>query len=212
MKVNPHLQQPLLQRGAPLSSDNPVLLGLHGRHQSTDVVIDIFERLQWRDATLFAPTAADQTWYPARFMEPFEHNEPALTFALVALHQRIQALAAQGVGKERLILFGFSQGACLLAQYLVQQPARYRGVAIFTGGVIGPPGSQWKITGSLEGTPTLITTCDSDEWVPFSRVQATITLFHQLGATVTDKVYQGRAHLVCDDEIELVKGLFREVL
>jgi phospholipase/carboxylesterase len=209
MKVNPHLQQPLIQHGAPLSSNNPVLLALHGRNQTPEVVIDIFERMAWHEATLLAPNANNQTWYPARFMEPIEQNEPDLTYALEALEARITDLGAQGVGKERLVLLGFSQGGCLIAQYLVQHPAHYKGIAIFTGGVIGPPGTQWNPKGSLEGTSILLTTCDTDEWVPLERVQETTVLFRAMGANVTEKVYQGREHLVCDDEIEMAKSLFQ---
>lgn len=198
----------MIQSGAPLSHNNPVILALHGRNQTPDFVIDIFERMAWREATLFAPNAHHQTWYPARFMDPIEQNEPDLTYALEALDERIKHLAEQGVGKERLIVLGFSQGGCLLAQYLVTHPARYKGIVIFTGGLIGPPGTTWEILGSLQGTPTLITTCDTDEWVPLERVQETITLFRQMSASVTEKVYQGREHLVCDDEIALAKQLF----
>lgn len=205
--MNPHLHQPLIQSGAPLSNNNPVILAFHGRNQSPDFVINIFERLDWNSATLFAPNAHHQSWYPARFMDPVEQNEPYLTYALEALDERIRTLAEWGVGKERLVLLGFSQGACLVAHYLIQHPARYRGVAIFTGGVIGPPGSEWKLQGSLGGTPTLITTCDTDEWVPLERVQQTIDLFRAMGATVTEKIYQGREHLVCDDEIAVAKQL-----
>lgn len=162
----------------------------------------------WQSATLFAPNADSQTWYPARFIDPVEQNEPFLSDALEALDERIRTLTERGVDKDRLVLLGFSQGGCLIAHYVTQHPARYRGIAIFTGGVIGPPGREWKIQGSLDGTPTLITTCDTDEWVPLGRVQETITLFRKMGADVTEKIYQGRDHLVCDDEIALAKQIF----
>jgi phospholipase/carboxylesterase len=207
--VNPHLQQPLLQQGTPLKDDNPVILGLHGRNQTPDVIIDIVERMGWKHATLFAPNAYNQSWYPARFMEPIEQNEPYLTYALEALDERINMLQQQGIHKERLLLMGFSQGACLIAQYLMKNPAKYRGIAIFTGGVIGPPDTRWDIKGSLDGTPTLITSCDTDEWVPIGRVHETITLFRAMNANITTKIYQGRDHLVCDDEINLTRLVFQ---
>lgn len=206
--MNPHLEQAVVQKGGPLTDHNPVILAFHGRNQSPDFVVDVFERLAWPDATFFAPAAANNTWYPNRFMDAIESNEPYLTYTLASVDMRVKALAAQGVDKKRLILLGFSQGACLVAEYAVRHPARYGGLAIFTGGVIGPPGHTWPQKGSFDATPTLITTCDTDEWVPVGRVHETIALFRQMGAAVTEQVFTGREHLVNDDEIQMARDLF----
>lgn len=207
--MNPHLQSPTIYGGAPVSSNNPIILAFHGRGQTPDVVVDIFERLQWNDASLVAPSAADNSWYPAGFMADIKTNEPFLSDALAVVAQSVANLAVKGVKKENIILLGFSQGACLVAEYAIRQPQRYGGIVIFTGGVIGPAGTQWSYDGSFEGTPTLITTGDKDEWVPVERVHETAILFNNANAAVTKKVFTDREHLVSDEEIKMAQTIFK---
>lgn len=205
---NPHLTQEVVYAGAAISADNPVILALHGRNQTTDFILATVARLGWEAASVVAPAAADNSWYPSGFMAPFADNEPYFSFALDRVEQLIASLADQGVQQRNLYLFGFSQGACLAAEYTIRHAGRYGGIAILTGGVIGPPGTTWQYGGSFAQTPTLITTGDQDEWVPLGRVEETIALFEQRDADVTSAVYAGRDHLVSDAEIALARERF----
>ena len=108
-----------------------------------------------------------------------------------------------------VVLIGFSQGACLLAEYVARHPARYGGVAVLTGGLIGPPGTTWDGP-SLESTPILLATSDVDEWVPIGRVEETRTVLTERGADVRWRVYTGMEHVVNDDEVALVAEMLRE--
>jgi phospholipase/carboxylesterase len=207
ISMNPHLSMPVQRSGAPLDKDNPVVIAVHGRNQEPTVVLDIFDRLDCQWATCLAPEAADHRWYPAHFMASFEKNEPYLGFALEAYDRRIQDLINQGVTRDRMVLLGFSQGACLTAEYAVRHPARYKGIAILTGGIIGPPGTKRTIVGSFEGTPTFIGCSDVDEWIPVDRVYETANLFRDMDAEVTERIYPGMGHVVNDDEIADIREI-----
>jgi len=45
-------------------------------------------------------------------------NEPSLTWALERIDQLVAQLEAEGFARDQIFLLGFSQGACLLAEYL----------------------------------------------------------------------------------------------
>ena len=85
----------------------------------------------------------------------------------------------------RLVLGGFSQGACLAAEYALRNPRRYGGLLLFTGGYIGPPGWFPSRSGSFAGTPCFLGTADPDDWVPVWRVHETASVLGALGASVT---------------------------
>lgn len=207
---NPHLQQPVIYHGAPLTAESPVILALHGRKQNTDFILGVTDRLNWPEAAVVAPAATNNEWYPKGFMAPIADNEPFLSHSLARIAQLLDDLKARGVRQRQIILLGFSQGACLVAEYAIRNPGRYGGMVIFTGGVIGPPGTPWHAAGSFDHTPTLITTGDTDAWVPVGRVQETSALFAARGAAVTQKVFSGRDHIVSDAEIEMARTMFVE--
>ena len=87
-----------------------------------------------------APQAANQTWYPYRFLEPMARNEPWLSSALQRVGDLVQQVEGAGISAERIVLGGFSQGACLASEFAARNARRYGGLLVFSGGLIGPPG------------------------------------------------------------------------
>src|SRR5207244_10961971 len=65
---------------------------------------------------LLAPQAAGGTWYPRRFLDPVESNEPWLSAALGAVGNVVGMVEEAGVPAESILLLGFSQGACLRSE------------------------------------------------------------------------------------------------
>ncbi len=209
--MNAHLEQRVEHYGSPLDVATAVAVVVHGRAQSPDWMREhLVDRLDAPGVAFVAPEAADNSWYPGGFLQDFDVNEPSLSWALERIDQLVGQLEAQGFGRERIALLGFSQGACLLAEYLSRHPARYGGVAVLTGGLIGPPGTTWD-GGSLDGTPVLLGTSDIDDWVPLARTEESRDAFAARGAHVTMQVYEGMGHIINDDEIRLVTELLARV-
>ena len=109
-------------------------------------------------------------------------------------------------------MIGYSQGACLASEYVYRNPARWACLLAFTGGLIGPPGTEWPPAGDLERTPVLFTNGDADPWVPWPRVQETARLFEAANAEVELRLYPGRDHEVVDDEIRLGRTILDRAL
>jgi phospholipase/carboxylesterase len=181
---------------------------LHGRGRDAADVLGLAERMDLGDDVSFiAPTAEDNSWWPQSFLAPFEDNEPKLTRALETVDELVR-----GVGDvSRLVLGGFSQGACLAAEYAVRNPRRYGGLLLYTGGFCGPPGTAPDVAGSFGGMPAYLGTSNPDAWVPLERVRETASLLDAHGARVQVDVFEGQEHLVNDAEIAAGRELIRTV-
>ena len=152
----PHHGQPIRQVGSPLGAGRAVGILLHGRGASAESILELVHGLRADGVTWLAPQAAGHTWYPNRFIAPLASNEPWLTSALDAVEDVIGQVELASVAKSRILLGGFSQGACLALEFVVRNPARYGAVAGLSGGLIGPPGTEWPREGSVDGTPVFL--------------------------------------------------------
>ena len=67
---------------------------------------------------------------------------------------------------------------------------------------MGTPGTHPKLPApSLKGLRVLITGSDVDEWIPEASTEETARVLEGLGAQVTLRIYNGRKHVVCDEEL-----------
>ena len=184
---------------------------VHGRGAGPANILDLVPRLDRPGFTYLAPTAAGRTWYPHSFMAETETNEPWLSSALRALDQALYDVEARGVPTQRIVLLGFSQGACLMAEYAVRHAARYGGVIAFSGGLVGPPGTTWDDSGSFSGTPVFLGCSDPDAHVPRARVEESAAVFTRMGATVDLRIYPGMGHTIHDDEIGAARSILDDI-
>ena len=196
--------------GAPLGQA-PVVIMVHGRNAGPANILDLVPRLARPGLTYLAPAAPGRTWYPYSFMAPIEQNEPSLSAALGILAAAIEQVEQAGVSRSRTVLLGFSQGACLASEFAVRHAGRYGGVIAFTGGLIGPPGTQWHFPGDFGGTPVFLGSGDPDAHVPAERVAESAEVFTRMGASVTRRIYPGMGHLVSDDEIAMAQAILDAV-
>ena len=211
--MEPHANQPVLHAGAPLPGAGAVMIMVHGRNASPADILSLRDAIDRPLVACLAPAAAGGTWYPNSFLAPRAQNEPGISSGLGVLESLVTHLMGRDVPSHKIVLLGFSQGACLASEFAVRHPRRYGGVLVLTGGLIGPPGTTWDdVTGSLAGVPVLLGCSDVDGHVPKERVIASDAVFRRLGARVTRTLYPGMGHLVNDDEIARVRAVLDEVL
>src|SRR5438132_12929988 len=99
-------------------------------------MLSLYAELGLSTLAALAPQAAGYTWYPNSFLAPIDANQPFLDSALRRIDFLIGDLLTRGVHGHRLALLGFSQGACLTAEFVARHPRRYGAVIAFTGGLI----------------------------------------------------------------------------
>lgn len=211
MQLDPHGGQPIVATGAPLGRAPATVIMVHGRNAGPANILDLVPRLGRPDLAYLAPTAAGRTWYPLSFMADTSRNEPHLTSALRSLETVVAHAEAAGVPRSRIILLGFSQGACLTSEFAMRHASRFGALIIFTGGLIGPAGTEWDYPGSFDGTPVFLGSGDPDAHVPVSRVMESAAVFTRMGADVKTSIYPGRGHWVGDEEIDIARDMIDRV-
>ena len=205
---DPHAGALVLADGASLEQARAAVLALHGRGAGARDILALTKALDLGDGVaVVAPEAAGNTWYPYSFLAPLDRNEPYLSSALILLDTLVKYLADYDILAERVLLLGFSQGACLAAEYAARRAHRWGGVAVLTGGLIGPDGTPRDYEGALDGTPVFLGAGDPDAHVPWARVEETAAVFERLGAAVTTRRYPGLPHTVNEDEVAAVQAL-----
>jgi phospholipase/carboxylesterase len=205
--VDPHAGQPVAEAGVPLGHAPAVVIMVHGRNAGPANILDLVPRLARPNLTYLAPAAAHRTWYPYGFMADMATNEPGLSSALASLASLVSRVEGAGIARSRIVLLGFSQGACLTSEFAARHASRFGGVIAFTGGVVGPPGTPRDYPGRFDGTPVFFGCSDRDAHVPEARVRESADLFTRMGAVVTVRIYPGMGHVVNDDEIAMAQAM-----
>jgi phospholipase/carboxylesterase len=206
--ANPHLTTETLTAGNPDAAIAAVLF--HGRDQDPEWMLDVARRIDLDDAVSYIlPRAADRSWYPGRFYDPMEDNEPCLGWSLEAIEA---AVAATARPLTHVALVGFSQGACILAEHLARRPEPYGAAAILTGALFGTPDLERVPVGSLDGLPMFFGIAEKDDWIPIDAVRDTVAAFQRAGARCELRVYDDEEHGVNDDEVAAVRGLLLSLL
>lgn len=206
-----HQGQPVLSVGKPLTEAKAAMILVHGRGASAQSILQLADAFGQSDWSYVAPQAYQSTWYPYSFLAPIEQNEPALSSALQTLDDLVNHVLAQGILAGRLVIGGFSQGACLSLEYVARHPRRYGGVFAFSGGLIGPDGTPRDYVGELNDVPMFLGCSDVDFHIPLSRVKESTQVLGNMGATVDERIYAGMGHIINDDEIQAVKSIMESI-
>lgn len=197
--------------GEPMATARAAMILLHGRGATAEDIMTIATEVRRPGFAYLAPQAAGNAWYPNPFTAPLESNEPYLSAAL-AMVAGLLAQVEATVPAERVILLGFSQGACLTLEFAARNARRYGGVAGLSGGLIGPPGTPRDYPGDFASTPIFLGCSDVDPHIRRDRVEEAAEVTKRMGAEVTMRLYPGMAHTVSADEIEKVGEIVDSLL
>ena len=209
---DPHQGQTVRMAGAPLDKAQAAMLMVHGRGASAEDILTLAKEFDQPRFAYLAPQAATRTWYPNRFLVPLEQNEPWLSSAFSFVGDVFTEIINAGIPPERMMLLGFSQGACLALEFAARNAQRYGGVVGLSGALIGPDDTPRDYKGSLEGTPVFLGCSDVDFHVPKERVNESAEVLGRLGGKVTKRLYPNFDHSVNQDEIDFVRGMMQSLV
>ncbi|GAB2563945.1 alpha/beta hydrolase [Spirosoma areae] len=194
--------------GKPLEEAQKVMVMVHGRGGSASDMLSLSSSIQDKDFAFIAPEAQGNTWYPQSFLRPLSENEPYLSSALevlASLRGRLQA--DYNFKLPQIYWFGFSQGACLMLEFVARNASDYGGVFGLSGGLIGPPDAPRNYEGSFTNTPIFLGCSDNDSHIPKERVLESEGVFRRMGADVITKLYPNFPHSINEDELNSVNLL-----
>lgn len=213
--TDPHADANVLAHGAPLADADAALILLHGRGAPAATMTPLAEALiegQGAAVAVRLPQGAGGVWYPQRFVEPRAANQPWLDSALRLVERLIDEAVRSGVSERRIVVGGFSQGACLALEAFALRGRPLGGIVAYAGGLIGETLDPDDYPGGLDGTPVFIGSADPDPHIPTGRVEESAELLRAKGASVDARLYPGLGHTVNEDELDAGRALMQEAL
>jgi phospholipase/carboxylesterase len=181
---------------------------IHGRGSSAEDIMGISKEIVKKNIFYAAPEAEGNSWYPYSFLAPRELNEPGITNGLAKIDELIEGMVEKGITRERIYILGFSQGACLSADYIARSKSKIAGAFLLSGGLIG---EHLSITDYLPferlRTNIFIGCSDNDPHIPVNRLSESENIFNELGAMVELRLYRNMAHTINLDEVNRVNEL-----
>lgn len=193
-----------IQTGLSLSESKKALILLHGRGASAESILSLTSYLDLADFSVFAPQAAQRTWYPYGFMASDQGNLSALNSSLLQVSLLFQFLIENGKAPEQIYVMGFSQGACLSLEFTARNAQKFGGVVAFTGGLIGEKLEEKKYKGDFQGTPILLSSSAHDMHVPAQRIHDSAQLLQKMGAEVSLSLFEDELHTIRPEELTWV--------
>ncbi|HET6527307.1 MAG TPA: dienelactone hydrolase family protein [Balneolaceae bacterium] len=207
----PHQNQKIITGGADINSAQVAMILIHGRGATAESMLTFANQIERNDIHYRALQASNYTWYPRSFMAPKTMNEPGISSGLQAIYDAIISLNKANFPSEKIVLLGFSQGACLTAEFAARHPQKFGGVFGLSGGLIGQEIEADLYQGSLERTPVFLGCSDSDPHIPEERVDETAAIFEKMQADVNEKIYPGMGHTVNRDEIRQINKVLEKL-
>ena len=207
IEMNIHQGQPITIVEPKNGYASSIVILLHGRGASAEAMIPIAEALSMDGVRFMIPQAGLNRWYPQTAFGPLEANEPDLSSALVRIDQVVDSAQKDGFSNEQIFFGGFSQGACLAAEYVARNAQKYGGLFVFSGALIGPKGMVRNYPGSFQNMPVFMGGSDVDPWVSHDLMVDTAAVFQKMGAEVDFRTYPGMSHTIIDEEISCVREM-----
>lgn len=217
--ADPHANSWLVRAGADPADARLGMVLVHGRGGSARDILGIARQLAIPDIAAVAPEAAGNCWWPVSFLAAQNALEPYLTSALAAMERAVASLVKEGIGRERIALIGFSQGACLACEYAARRGGPFHSLFILSGALVGTADAPGVPTRALygytpktldyatrlDGVPVYFGCHEADPHIPLARVGESAKVFENLGAEVETVVFPGEGHAILPSELDAIR-------
>ena len=150
-------------------------------------------------------------WFPIPWLDgtPEAEAEAAADRAFATLGAWLDAVAEEGIGPERTVLFGFSQGTMMALHVGLRRARPFAGIVGFSGRLLRPERLAAEITSR---PPVLLIHGDVDPVVPVSHLGEAGDALVAAGVETYGHVSRGTAHGIAPDGLSLALGFIRDRL
>mmetsp|Transcript_18237 Transcript_18237/g.34734 ORF Transcript_18237/g.34734 Transcript_18237/m.34734 type:complete len:256 (-) Transcript_18237:236-1003(-) len=150
------------------------------------------------------------SWFdlPTIPLEPGCAEDPQdFQSAIKGVHQILaNEMIEAGVGADRTIIGGFSQGGAIAIQAMLQYPEKMAGGACFSGWLVDAAGIESRLAQANKQanrkTPLLWCHGDADPTVVPACQKEGITVLGELGCPLTYHSYPDMGHSACNSELQ----------
>jgi phospholipase/carboxylesterase len=210
------------RRGSTSGEDSSVVMFLHGYGADGNDLLGLAEPLapHMPDTVFIAPNAPDRSmanpmgfqWFPIPWIDG--SSEAAAGEGLLQAARRLDAfidkvLADEGLGPDRLILFGFSQGTMMSLHVAPRRADPVAGIVGFSGRLMMADALAHE---TLSRPPVLLIHGDADDVVPFGEMQAAANALQEAEFDVYGHVMQGTGHGIAPDGLSVALTFMRNFL
>ena len=199
-----------------------VVVFLHGYGADGNDLLGLADPLapHLPDSSFHAPNAPDRCgmnpmgyqWFPIPHMDG---SSPAQALAgMLSAARTLDAwldalFASSGIGPERTVLVGFSQGTMISLQVAPRRPLPVAGVVGFSGRLLQP---ERLPADAVSKPPILLIHGDQDEVVPPASMPEAAEALTAAGFDVATHVSPGVGHGIAPDGLSLALAFIRERL
>ena len=191
------LDHPISIHGPALAACERVVIAVHGRGSTADQAIRRANELlgDAPGVTVVAPQGEDRRWYSGRYNASLDELGAELPRALSALAHVVGIVRERAPASCPVFLFGFSQGACLVLEFIARATSGgIAGAAAIAGARIGPPDVWHTPAHDLSNMSILLGIASRDPWVARDDVERTAAQLVGAGANVTIQHAPGARH------------------
>ncbi len=191
------LELPVSVAGPPVANARTVVIALHGRGSNAGAFVErLFEMTgDAPEVTVVAPQARGNAWYPKAYGTSLVEHGEDLARALDTVEQVVSRVLRE-TSPERVFVVGFSQGACLAAEYVARSDRSLGGLIALSGARIGPASEQLPARASFDGMKVLLGVSADDPHVSTADVEATAAFLRDAGADVEVASTTGDGHRI----------------
>lgn len=151
-------------------------------------------------------------WFPIPWLDGSSETD-----ARISMDQSVnrlndfldEVLAAEGLGAERMVLVGFSQGTMMALHVAPRRGEAVAGIVGFSGRLLSPEAVAAE---ARVKPPVLLIHGDQDEVVPFDDMNVAGQALQGAGFTVYGHVMQGTGHGISPDGLSVALAFLREHL
>lgn len=200
-----------LASGAAAQQAEVICLVIHGRGQRPEDMEGMITRhIDAPGVRFVLPAAPTGAWYDARAIDPMTDRTRAQLGAALDLIDATLAQARAASPGARLVLAGFSQGACLAVEYLMRQGPWPGAVCLFTGCRVGGRGDALPVA-ALGGMAVYASCGDADPWIPAASYFDMLSDLTVAGARIRADMFPGRPHMVTGTEVMALSDMLADV-
>lgn len=193
--------------GAEAENAKVICIFVHGRTQSpADMMEQVIEHLDAPDTRFILPKSAGEAWYSARAIDPLSVEARYELGGSLDVLAEVIAFATQQSPNAKLVLAGFSQGACLLAEYILLNGKWDGAACLFTGCRVGVAADNLPVS-DLTDMPIYISCGDKDPWIPAASYNDMGLTFIDCGVRLKTEVFPGRDHSISATECAALNGM-----
>jgi phospholipase/carboxylesterase len=198
--------------GVPVDEAQVVCAVIHGRYGAPEAMMEhLVDHLTAPGVHYVLPRAAGEGWYAAKTCDPMtSETETEIDAALAQIEADITAARALAPASARLVIGGFSQGACMSLEFAASRGPWDGALFALTGCRVGAAGDNRPVA-ALDGFPAYMSTGSEDPFIRIPEFAQTLHALAVVGARVRSDLFPRSAHVMSPTEVATVDALLRRV-